>query len=715
MNIAELERLERQLDNRLPLIGGWVQRRAARKITQTAHSRQRYTPQAVAALVRVVERRAAPQATDLAKHALSQLSHQPAIRAFCQAWADSRSQALEKILLHKGYLPSQPTYLRLLVALKTEKIEIARSVKAEAVDDLLQITADRDPQIAQGGLQALSKLKDRLAQEAVCKIFIEEGNSLALSIARGSAYLPSDPAGRALFYLLSEQWTQYQAVDFDHRLLRAAYQIAPGPQRQRILEKIRLSGLPELLNAIAGDPTSIHDVYEANLLAQMLVEHKDWPRLWEKVFEFPYPSSLGALRSLAQADWQPSRIDEQAALVELIELANAPLIEEPAKLAPLLPPAVQRANANLRTGRINSITFAPRQPVIAVGSSNRTVAMWDFQHSQRQQLLSGFERSIGQVLYSADGQLLIAERTNSKTTPCSVYRLEREHIARIWQAAGSITALEALGDHQVFAGARDHQAVILDCSPPPGQPARLLQAKKLAFWPRFARCSFDQSNLALFYDSVSLFRLPDLQEFTASHYSKTGLSGVVRCAAFTPDNLALVVGNQNGRVEWLPVNFSTNTAQRLAEHPARLQGIETLPEQDLLVSIDASGEIQFTAWADRKMAGKIVLQDSQPNSLHISPDGSFMAIGHADAHLSLWDLRPLGLPALLSQPLSESTPNQLAGLDALLGAPAGQRLAKPAANSLNFLRRVLRHRFRYDIDIGEMTGIQVGEYDIEID
>jgi hypothetical protein len=147
-------------------------------------------------------------------------------------------------------------------------------------------------------------------------------------------------------------------------------------------------------------------------------------------------------------------------------------------------------------------------------------------------------------------------------------------------------------------------------------------------------------------------------------------------------------------------------------HMDQIQGIEMLVPRSIIVSADAAGEVRFTGWANRASLGKIHAPGERLTSLHISPDGSFMALGDSDASLSLWDLRVLDVPALLEAPLARSTPNQLAALDLLIEAGG---LPQRIHNSLALLERLLRHRFRFDIEISEVQGIKAGEYDIEIE
>src|SRR5205823_14405375 len=61
-------------------------------------------------------------------------------------------------------------------------------------------------------------------------------------IARAAGYVFSTPEGRALHLFLTDQIEAYEALDFDHRLLRDAFASLPDRLRQRIVEKIRHSG-----------------------------------------------------------------------------------------------------------------------------------------------------------------------------------------------------------------------------------------------------------------------------------------------------------------------------------------------------------------------------------------------------------------------------------------------------------------------------------------
>jgi hypothetical protein len=88
-----------------------------------------------------------------------------------------------------------------------------------------------------------------------------------------------------------------------------------------------------------------------------------------------------------------------------------------------------------------------------------------------------------------------------------------------------------------------------------------------------------------------------------------------------------------------------------------------------------------------------------------------MAVGDSDASMSLWDLRVLDVPALFTRPFAQAWP---AHLPAVVALTDDASLPPRVGEALRFIECVLRHRFRYDIEIDELPEIQMGEFDIEI-
>ena len=88
-----------------------------------------------------------------------------------------------------------------------------------------------------------------------------------------------------------------------------------------------------------------------------------------------------------------------------------------------------------------------------------------------------------------------------------------------------------------------------------------------------------------------------------------------------------------------------------------------------------------------------------------------MALGCADASISLWDLRPLQVPDLFTQALALATPNHLAALRLLVDQP---QIPVELKNAMRYIEGVLRFRFRFDVEVSAAPEILPGEFEIEL-
>ncbi|MBN2548050.1 MAG: WD40 repeat domain-containing protein [Anaerolineales bacterium] len=696
----QLRLITEELYIRFPLLGGWIRRRAAQRLASLA------SPQAIAILAEASTRHPDRRVVDIARQAIEQANQPAAIDAVCRVWASSRDAWLTKHITQNSLVARRPIEVRLLTALKTGQADLVQRYKGEIILPLLQVCDDRDAQIARLALKTLNSLKNQAARNEVCRLVIEQDHPQARLAAIQSGYQPSDITQRGIFFFLTDQWQAYQELDFDQRLLRSVYQAAPAALRQRILEKIRQSGQVTILNALSVHEIAFETQEEAQSLASLLTSYQQWPRLWELVFEAHLPISLEILHTLASQTWLPEAEDERQMMSELVSLTSTNLEISGEVVRSQIPAAVECAKTNLLHGRINELAFSPTSAVIALGTSMRKVTLWDFQSGQQLGVLGPFDHSIGQVSYNQTGQLFFAERTNSDA-PCKTYLARDNEVIPIWQQPGSTTALEPLAATQLLIAGSDHALTLLELT----EPLKVLASHQLSYWPRAMRLAPDGSFVALLHYGFEILSIPDFKPIALNHQGSWRRS-VARCAAFTPDGHFLLAGTYKGALLLLPIGAMQSQPRVLAQHPSRLLGVETLNDPRLAISLDASGTIQMTEWLSGKNVGKVQLAQERPTSLHVSVDGSFMALGTTDSTLSLWDLRPLTVPALFEAPLARSTPNQLAVVNLLLGR---EDLPGPTRGALTLLDRLLRHRFRYDIDISAVPTIKPGEYDIEIE
>jgi len=192
-------------------------------------------------------------------------------------------------------------------------------------------------------------------------------------------------------------------------------------------------------------------------------------------------------------------------------------------------------------------------------------------------------------------------------------------------------------------------------------------------------------------------------------------SSMLRQAVFTSDEAHLIVGYNNGRVvqcQGLPRRGQKYPYRDLSEFKSPVSGLQFIPGHDVLVMAWDCGNMEF--W--RNLNPNTRRQSYSPigriTSLHISPDGAFMATGSDEASLMLWDLRTYDIPEIFRKPLAGVRPGNLPGIMSLAQS---KNLSPSVQNALKFLQILLEQRFRYDIQLSEIAQIQPGDYDIIIE
>jgi hypothetical protein len=264
---------------------------------------------------------------------LGKLQNQRAIDALCQEWEKNRSARLTQALQQGRYVATYPAEVRVLTALKSERLEAITGGGAELVEQLLQASRDKDPDIADRGQLALQQLKNPEAQESLCQLLIEQDHQIALKVAVAAQYAPRDPNQRALFYFLTEQWDKYESLDFEHTMLETAYKVGGERVRKRITDKARQAGRIELVRILVGglERPRLGELTDAEWETTLAVlssgEH--WKEMWGLAQTAPAVWTLQLLQRLKQVKWVPKQDEERTVFVELQKLAQNCVGEAP--------------------------------------------------------------------------------------------------------------------------------------------------------------------------------------------------------------------------------------------------------------------------------------------------------------------------------------------------------------------------------------------------
>ncbi len=664
-----------------------------------------------------------------ATHALGLVQKPASIDALWKAWFETRLPVLEKILLKNNTLARKPAETRLVSILKTGRPEMAHNLPAEHIPFILQLAHDKDGDLSTSARLVLENLTQEEARQALCQQVIDPidpmaseriagdpiaGDTIAWEIAREIALkqgtLPQQNAQKALFLLLTEQWEAYHVLDFDQRYLQLSYQAASGNLRKRILDAIRRGGQTQLLSAIAGkdfrSQVSALSNSESHTLVQILAEAQAWQKLWDSLPELPYPAALQALRFLSAHAWQPQDKGDQEFFLHLARLAHSEIEESTVKIRSAIPPAILRAQIHLRKGRLNDLCFAPHQSIIAIAASNRKIILWNFRTAEIQQVLSGFSRSVGQVVYSGEGRLVSAERSREIQHPCWVYLHDGEQIKPICQISGPVTALAPWQQHGLLAAGRDGTLTLLDLD----QENARLNTLQLQDWPRGICLPAGSDRALLWGKSLLWVNLPSLSPDEILQQARF-LHHIPNQVSLLPQQNHLCLGFSNGSLQSYQMPEMSAVYPALPAHAAPVIAIEALPGSKSWLSASSQGDICFHAWPDPDSPGKTIQHAGRLTALRLSPDGAILATCDQASNLLIWDCRPLQIPQLLEQPLGLGTTAHLGALQSLSEQPG---LPPAIAHAIEFVHTLLRFRFRFAVELSQAAELQAGEFDIHL-
>jgi WD40 repeat protein len=656
-----------------------------------------------------------PDIATQARRLLPLLQKGAAIDALCRIWQADRSALLGEVIRSGRLVASRPPDLRLLSALQAGRGDLTRQVNGEDVRLLLAFVSDADIEIAAAARAALSELAQPASRRALCQLAVDRDDPLAYAVALAAGYRPEQADQRALFLFLGSQWEEYAALDFDCRCLRAIYETGQPVLRQRIARQVQRSGQSAYLVILDGldyrSNAARLTAEDVKLLVDLLVANREWPRLWALVHLLAFPWGMRILQALAVSEWQPEEEPDRVEFVDLCRQAQALGIPERDDFNRSLPPAVCSAVVRV-SGRVNDVRFAPHRPQIAIGTGNRKLALWNFQKASIEKVRRGFNHSISQVAFVEDECLVCGVRSNSSAA-CMIYGWQGDDAFVLPGHLGAVTALCSVGSSKLLSAGRDG-AVILWSMATRSELVRWTQAD----WTRSAAISTDYQRIALLGSALTLLRLPDLADCTPLSIRKAANSAAQKSmalsVAFVPGEDIFLSGQRNGQVILYQARSDGQAITRkfLFNGRSPVVGLEFLPSQPILVSAVQAGRLELRHWPDLAWVGSLNAGAEGLTSLHISPDGCFMAVGTTASTVQLWDLRVLALPRLFDLPLANAVHEHLGAVTSLLHSSALPAHIRP---TLELLACLLRRRFRFDIQLDELPQIQPGEFDILLD
>jgi WD40 repeat protein len=224
-----------------------------------------------------------PVIAERAKEALLNLHNQSSIDSLCSAWLDNRYPFLNEIVQKAGYVAQKPPAVRVLSALKTNRLEVLINGTSDIVAPLVTASQYTDPLIAERARYCLMRLQNQATVDEFCRMWSETRSPMLEEILLQAGYKARSPIHVRLLIAL-----------------KTGHMITA--------EKVDPRGLPYLFEA-ANDPDEIIRGNASKALADLkdpetreslclLVIDKDDPRAREIAIANGYTPKTPELRAL---------------------------------------------------------------------------------------------------------------------------------------------------------------------------------------------------------------------------------------------------------------------------------------------------------------------------------------------------------------------------------------------------------------------------------
>ncbi len=626
---------------------------------------------------------------------------------------------------------------------------------AEAVQTLAG-TAWRgdDPDVRTAALEALRDLaRDHnvTAQEALCRFVIHHAHPSLQDEVVAEGYLPREESLRAVLFFLTEQWDRYEALDFDHSLLRTVYESAGESLRRRIGAVARDAGRLEWVGIVSGGRQGrrLAAMTDAEWRAAVNVLHDNerWDEIWRLAQEAPPRWSATLLRRLHGAGWTPPEAEREE-FRKLVHLA------ERWRERDYRPLMTGRAVLRGHTDEVRCLAFSRDGHLLATGSADHTVRLWRVAEEQLVKTLEGHKGPVNCLAISPDGRTLASGG--------------KDGVAWLWKLPAAQTAIKLKGHSQrimCLAISPDGRVLATGGADATIQLWSLPQGNSLATLTGHSGSILD---LAISRDSrtlasasvdctVRLWSLPSGKALRTLQGHRGEEHDAVLCLAISPDGTMLASGGTDWLINlWsLPGGHHLQTLEehidqvtslavspdgqtlasggadqtirlwRLPEgrlldtweaHSGAVTRLVYSPDGDLLASACGAGtghdhSIRLWSIPERKWVKTLTGHGRYVSCLAMSPDGVYLASGSGDGTVRLWTS---ALARLSRLPVRQATLKDLARAQEALKQP-GQTEEEAAAWEL--IAALIRRRHRHDVEVAEAGPrvIEVGAFDIEIE
>lgn len=698
-------------ENRSPMLREVIERReyvarmpaAAKLLTALTANRVEHVVQAGPEIAQPLVEACSDFDSNISSRAmrcLSKLENPPAVDALVEIWAHSRTPELDEAIVQAGYVARSPLMNRVLSALKCTRTDLILEIGSDLVHPVVVAIDDRDPVISERAKRFLDGvLEAGELQDALCRVVIEHGLPRAREIALKHACKPIDVRYRALFYFLTEQWGEYESLDFDMSLLSSSFEHGGKELRSRIADTARRSGRLELVELVAGvrhrRRMGEMTIREWEVTLAILDDRRDWVTMWRFAQSAPAVWAAGALRRLADVGWRPQRSEEMQGFEHLVRLSRE-LKDEAPILGMVDSPTAQFQAHGRRVSRLIVNSYFDR--TLASASWDGTVRLWSMPDGKPLGSLAAHQHPVTALAASADGSILA---TGCGAEECViVWKTSEGSPEKILPGHARGVSCLAMSPEGRLVAAGGYDGVcrlwrIRDGALLTEMPASHESLRCVSFSPHGELVATGGEDTM-----IRLWSVPSGDEVGQLH----GHSMTVRALAFTPDGALLASGGSDNDV----ILWSVTTREAVARMKGHTNVVTSLAisgDGRILASAAWDRTVRMWILPEAKAWGKLEEHAGPVTCLATDPESRMLVSGGHDCTVVMWNFQS----GVFRRPTTRLDMERIQYL-------SDQPVDSNEKSWLEFLLAQMKWRWRFDIELdGAPSRIEVGEFDIEVE
>jgi hypothetical protein len=539
------------------------------------------------------------------------------------------------------------------------------------------------------------------AAEVICQLFIQHDDETARHLAMELGYTPRDSIQRALFFFLSEQWDRYEKLDFHHTLIGSAYEAAGPALRKRLLAHSRYAGQLEWLQTLSGRNRprwlgELDDVDWETTIQRLTTAHK-WDELWRLAQAAPPLWSARVMCRLNDESWSPPAPDERALFEKMIGLARE-CLEQPLELQP---PRI----LNMPEGDVGAIAISPDGSLLAAGGNSSAIYFWHLPGAQRvANPVNMPTPSTRAMLFTSHSGYLTTANGDDQIR---IFRMPEGKVIKTMSGHKNIIRGMVLHPDERTLFSAGFDGSLRAWRFPFGTEQQKIEQSDREIHALAISPEGDALLSAGANQIIRVWKWPEgklVREIQAHKATITTLScsttGQV-VASYGADRVIRIWNYVSGKLlNEIPLEDSAGTITALAVHPS----------EQVIIAASDRGSIRFWSISTAKQLPPSPLTDhkSRITGLVFAAGGDMLISSSIDGQIRLWNLETFLLVRL---PVESARPDTIRFIQQRL---IYSDLSRAEQTWLRYTHELIRWRQRFDVEIGDVEPIHIGEFDIQL-